>query len=60
MERFVLGAMIAAVVGFCGFVIWDDTTRKTSFIAECRADGKKPYECEALWRAGNPSFIFIR
>lgn len=32
---------------------------KRKFIADCEADGKKNYECQAMWRAGEPDVTYI-
>ena len=44
--------LLAAILCFALIVGYYEAKDKEAFIAECTADCKLPYECEALWRAG--------
>ena len=50
-----LGALVLLVIGTF-FIIRSDEREHGAFIAECMADGRKRYECEALYgQANSPS-----
>ena len=51
----VLGCLgVALIMLFIAipFVAVNSNKAKESFMAECLEDGKKQYECTAMWRAG--------
>lgn len=58
--------ILKTVIGFAGvaftallisipFAVVNSGKEKESFMAECLEDGKKQYECTAMWRAGKRS-----
>lgn len=44
-------ALLALIVGV-PIMLASERKAKESFMAECLEDGKKKYECTAMWRAG--------
>lgn len=44
-------ALLALIVG-APMMVASERKAKESFMAECLEDGKKQYECTAMWRAG--------
>ena len=44
-------ALLALLVGV-PIMLASERKAKESFMAECLDDGKKQYECTAMWRAG--------
>lgn len=52
--------IIGLVLLFVGIVIVADRQgdkEYQAFMTECMNDGKKHYECKALWRAGEPDYV---
>lgn len=43
---------VIVLIAALPFVIVGERKAKESFMAECLEDGKKQYECTAMWRAG--------
>lgn len=48
----VFTALIAGLIVGAAWSISAASKAREAFIAECVADGKKNYECVAMWRAG--------
>lgn len=48
---FLIGLMV--IIGGAFFATATDNAREKRFMAECQQDHKR-YECEALWRQGEP------
>ncbi|HKY41355.1 MAG TPA: hypothetical protein VJN18_35725 [Polyangiaceae bacterium] len=55
------GAAILAVLALgVAFVVWAVSSENESdarFMAECQADGRKRYECEALLNGSKPQVV---
>ena len=48
----------AVLISLLAFAISEDNRDEAHFMAECAQD-HKAYECEAMWRAGEPKLIAV-
>jgi hypothetical protein len=56
---FVILAALVALVALVLVLGHSSCKYKQAFMAECLADGKKNYECVAMWRAGSTSYVYM-
>lgn len=52
----VFGAFCALIVGLLIVGAVNSVNEKAAFMAECVQDHKQ-YECDAIWRSGEPDYI---
>lgn len=51
---------VLVFIGFIGFIIYgltENSAEKTRLINQCMADGRKEYECEAMFNAITVPYI---
>ena len=55
--------LIAVLIAFFGWLldkaIEHDRAAAEQFMQECIADGRKSYECKAMWRAGDSQTVVV-
>lgn len=52
-----MGLLLVALVAVLVLTTKVKSLQRQQFLDECVADGRKPYECLALYRSGEPSVV---
>jgi hypothetical protein len=52
---FFLGFGVLIIAGIVGAVL-----NYRDYMAECKADGRKGYECQMMWQQSQPTVVYVR